>query len=119
MELANQLMMWSTDKAGAPLATPFWQEAAAAGFPAEIIAAAIHHFTPWLRRRPLSLNTLLYEDLGIVDDDLEELVFALWECLLGRRMTPEEIVAFAEPLTVKDILDRISHARGCERPAAT
>ncbi len=111
--------MWSIGNSRWPLTAAFCQEATAAGFPAEIVASAIQHFTPWLRKRPLSLNTLLYEDLGIVDDDLEELVFALWEGVLGRRMTPEEIVAFPEPLTVRDILIHISHARASERRTAT
>ena len=108
--------MSSTDKPSTEL---FEREAALRGFSPQIIAATLRRLAPWVRRRLLTLDTRLYRELGIVDEDFVELAFGLWFDTLGRPITPSEVRSFPKILTLGELLDHIKKAERRMRSTTT
>jgi hypothetical protein len=75
--MVSGLVTSSSGREGGAMMNAFIQEAVKSGFRHRIALAAMERVSPWVRRRPLSLDTRLYEDLGIVDEDLEEVLYGL------------------------------------------
>ena len=86
----------------------FIARAADCGVKEAAAASAYEILAPWVRNRALTTETRLYEDLGMVDEDLEETVFGLWQSVFKRPILKEEAAGFPVPKTVADLLLHIS-----------
>jgi hypothetical protein len=86
----------------------FLKEAESRGAARSIAGPVFDVLISWVRRGTLTLETKIYRDLGIIDEDLEETLFEIWEKTIERPITSEEISAVPALVTVSDIVLHIN-----------